>query len=906
MKTAAEDFHLSSVSPATNEASSSLPGTILKEAPKSLAAANISSLIEDSFGRLPGSPAVEFRGTTVSRASLAERSGRLAAWLARNGVGQGHLVGIYMERSVEMLVAVLAILKAGAAYVPLDPTFPQARTEQILSDAAVTVLLTLDRNLPGAPTFAGKAVCLDRDASLWEAEVPGEPASATPDARAYVIFTSGSTGRPKGVEVTHGSVVNLLTSAASLLDASSTDRLVAITTLAFDISVLELLMPLVCGGTVVLASQEEASDTTRLIDLLTRSRATMLQATPVTFRSLLELNWEPPAGFKMLCGGEAWATAMAENLLVSGGRLWNMYGPTETTVWSSIVEVKRGAKKLPIGPPIANTRFYVMDEDLRPSPEDQSGELWIAGAGVAQGYLGREELTAERFLPDPYVPGERMYRTGDAVLRTSQGELEFIGRLDQQIKLRGFRIEPGEVEAAMLRLHGVREAVVRLCRDARGESFLCGFYVATPDVTPAQLTELLRNCLPSYMVPKLFERRDSFPLTPNGKTDRRALSVSETLLDQPVAQAPVPDTNGRPAEGSEVSDQMLSIWRKIFPDETIAPDSDFFDLGGDSLLLVRLQSLVAKQLDMRLTIADITHRSTLRGLTEWAEETRQAGDRPAQASESNPGLLPLQSAGSGKPIFIIPQMLIFRTLAEELGHSQPVYALQIMDEDLTDEMHAASFSQLALLYVKLIRETQPSGPYRLGGWCLWGWMAYEVARLLEAEGAEVELLMIVDAWAPGYWTRYSPVRQFLVNAGHFGKRIRWYADSMNSLSVPERIDDGVRRIRDFLRSVATALPRGLRPELDVVETMRIQQFASRAAETYRPGPIKAEVLLFKSQLRPTGNFIGQDMGWGRVLGRHVQLETLPGNHTEIFELPAARMMAERVLASLGLPSSEKP
>lgn len=864
----------------------------------SSAPCNVVELLANCFVSSPNRPAVLFREHVLSRTEVSERSGRLAAWLTRNGAGRGSLVGIYMERSVEMLVAVLAVMKAGAAYVPLDPAFPRVRLEQILGETDVSVLLTLKLHLQDAPEVKGSTICLDRDEFLWAAESPHRSLDIGPEERAYVIFTSGSTGRPKGVEVTHGSVVNLLMSAASLLDAGPNERLVAITTLAFDISVLELLLPLVSGGTVVIASPDEASDTTRLIDLLKASRATMLQATPVTFRSLLELNWQPPAGFKMLCGGEAWAPAMADQLLTTGGRLWNMYGPTETTVWSSIVEVRRGATRLPIGPPIANTRFYVLGEDLQPSASDEQGELCIAGTGVAKGYFDREELTAERFLPDPYVPGERMYRTGDGVRRTPDGQIEFIGRLDNQIKLRGFRIEPGEIECAMLAVAGVSEAAVLLRKDGLGEDVLAGFYVSHADVTPADLSRALRQRLPAYMVPRVYWRLETFPLTPNGKTDRRALAEVEIHSAPAAAATPDIPPSANHAGDAEVREQMLSIWQKIFPGETIGGNSDFFDLGGDSLLLVRLQSLIAKHLDLRLTIADVTQRSTFDGLVDWAEETRLSGDGPATGGEMNPGLLPLQSEGTGKPIFIIPQMLIFRTLAEELGHDAPVYALQIMDEDLAAEMESASFSELAGLYLRLIREAQPVGPYRLAGWCLWGWMAYEVAQLLETEGAEVEMLMIVDAWAPGYWSRYSPIRQFFVNASHFGQRIRWYADSMSSLSVPERVNDGLRRIRHFLRSFVEALPRGLLPELEIVETMRIQQFASKAAETYRPGPVKANVLLFKSELRPTGHFIGEDMGWGAVVGRPVRLDTLPGNHTEIFALPAARLMAMRVRSFL--------
>jgi amino acid adenylation domain-containing protein len=365
---------------------------------RSALARSFPELLDASFSTMPSQPAAEFLGAPLSRSELAERSDRLASWLIENGAGHGALVGIYMERSIEMLVSVLGVLKAGAAYVPLDPTFPRLRIEQILNETKVPVLLTLTRHRKDLQDSDSRIFCVDGEAGALQT-IPLQPLPKIHSGmRAYVIFTSGSSGVPKGVEVAHGSVVNLLNSARELLEIGPQDRLFAITTLAFDISVLELLLPLVSGGTVIIGSKDAATDSKLLRDQLAASRATMLQATPVTFRMLLECGFQPPPGFKMLCGGEAWTTAMAERLLGLGARLWNMYGPTETTVWSSINEIKRGKPRVVIGPPIANTRFYVVDEGLQPVPAGTHGELLIGGAGVALGYFQRELLTAEKFL----------------------------------------------------------------------------------------------------------------------------------------------------------------------------------------------------------------------------------------------------------------------------------------------------------------------------------------------------------------------------------------------------------------------------------------------------------------------------------------------------------------------------
>ena len=346
-----------------------------------LPAESIPKLLADTFAAMPMQPAAEFYGLVYSRPRLTERSDRLASWLMRHGIRPGSLVGIYMDRSLEMLVAVLAILKAGAAYVPLDPKFPRKRLEQITDETRIPILLTLTRHLEDLPKFDGQVLCVDREA----AALMNEPLRAFPnisrEMRAYVIFTSGSTGRPKGVEVTHGSVVNLLADVKRRLNIGPDDRLLAITTLAFDISVLELLLPLISGGTVVIATQDDAADGLQLMDLLTATRATVLQATPFTWRTLLELGYQPPPQLKMLCGGEAWPPAMGERLLAGGGRLWNMYGPTETTVWSSVTEIQPGTTRVTIGPPIANTRFYVAGRAPATSAPRHPGGIDDCGSG---------------------------------------------------------------------------------------------------------------------------------------------------------------------------------------------------------------------------------------------------------------------------------------------------------------------------------------------------------------------------------------------------------------------------------------------------------------------------------------------------------------------------------------------
>jgi amino acid adenylation domain-containing protein len=577
---------------------------------------SVPSLIDVAFAAMPSQTAVEFYGLDLTRGELAERSDCLAAWLVRHGAGSGSLVGIYMDRSLEMLIAMLGVMKAGAAYVPFDPMFPASRIEQILAETDVPVMLTLSRDLDALPNSNAIVIALDAESAALAKEPRMSLPEIAADSRAYVIFTSGSTGRPKGVEVTHGAVVNLLMDMTRRLEMKPTDRLLAVTTLSFDIAVLEMLLPLVSGGTVVIAHRDDVADGLQLTELLRATGATVLQATPITWRMLVEQGFHPQPGFKMLCGGESWTTALADQLLgndgLSGGRLWNMYGPTETTVWSSVTEVKFGAPRMTIGPPIANTRFYVLDARLQPVPPGVPGELFIAGAGVARGYFHQPELTAEKFLPDPFGQG-RMYRTGDEVRQLPDGRIEFLGRMDHQVKLRGFRIELGEIETTLRALPGVRDAVVILRKDESGEATLAAYYTGEEERTPAELRQALRAQLPLYMVPSVLQPLASLPLTPNGKLDRRALPD--------VCAAPA-DPEQEFIEPSTPAEIMLAdIFCEVLGCSQISIRTSLLDAGADSLRMFQ--------------IASRAHR---RGLAVTVRQLMQLHTVEAVAAALDPGL----------------------------------------------------------------------------------------------------------------------------------------------------------------------------------------------------------------------------------------------------------------------------
>ncbi|WP_457021361.1 amino acid adenylation domain-containing protein [Luteimonas sp. A611] len=620
-------------------------------------------LFEAQCDRGPGRIALRAEQTQLDYRTLDARANRIARLLRARGVGRGALVGLALDRGADMLAALLGILKSGAGYVPLDPQFPADRLAYMAADAGLAALLTQQRHagrfdLGGRPVLALDELAAELEALPAE-RLGRDEAAADPESPAYVIYTSGSTGRPKGVQVPHRAVSNFIASMQREPGLGPDDRLLAVTTLSFDIAVLELMLPLSVGAQVVLADKDTVVDGFALVDLLAQSQATAMQATPASWRLLVEAGWQGRAGFKAMCGGEPLPPDLARDLLSRCGELWNLYGPTETTVWSTAVQVREGragaAPDIHIGRPIDNTQVWILDANAQPCPRGVSGEICIGGEGVTLGYLARPELTADRFLPDTFadaargfgtgIPAPLLYRTGDRGRWRPDGNLEHLGRLDFQVKVRGYRIELGEIESRLLAHPGVSRAVAMAREDRPGDQRLVAYLVVTGagDPDDRALIAHLKQQLPDYMVPQHFVRLAAIPLLPNGKVDRKGLPA-------PLAEtAPAQAERTAPAEPQDaLQQQVLLAMRQVLARPDLGMDDGFFESGGHSLLAAQLCARLGRDTGTPLRLRQLFDAPTARRLSDAmrmhspAAPSTQVLAIPRCADQSTAPLTPMQ------------------------------------------------------------------------------------------------------------------------------------------------------------------------------------------------------------------------------------------------------------------------
>ncbi|WP_289007986.1 amino acid adenylation domain-containing protein [uncultured Thermomonospora sp.] len=818
----------------------------------------------------------ELRGRSITYAELDERANRLAHRLIGLGVRPETPVAMMVERSAHVVVATLAILKAGGVYAPIHHSYPPDRIAWAIRETGAPVLL-LDRAMARREVeHSARVVLVDDEAALAGLPATDPGVACHPEQAAYVLFTSGSTGLPKGVAVRHRDVVDLALDA-TMRDGAH-DRVLCHSAHAFDASTYELWVPLLAGGTVVIAPPGEV-DAAALERIITAEQVTGLFITTTLFNLVAE---ERPGAFaglrEVLTGGEAGSvTAMRKVLRACPDtRVGNVYGPTEATTYTTVLSMReileRGEQVALLGRPIDNMRVYVLDENLQPVPPGVVGEAYVAGAGLGRGYFGRPGLTAERYVANPFgAPGERMYRTGDLVRWRPDGMLEYIDRADFQVKIRGFRIELGEIESVLAGHPDVANVAVIAREDRPGDKRLVGYVVpvAGRRVDPAELRRHAAESLPEYMVPAAIVPLETLPTNANGKLDRRAL--------------PVPDygelLGGRPPQG--VREELLcSLFAEVLGVEKVGADVSFFDLGGDSIAAMRLATR-ARQAGLELSPRDVFTHQTVEALA-------RAGDSTEQDAPSLEVLLPIRATGSRPPLFFVHPAgglaWPYFQFQRHLGPEQPIYGLQA--RVFTSGTLPESVNAMAADYLEQIRTVQPHGPYHLAGWSLGGLIAYEMACRLQADGEEVALLALIDSYhSQDLNSEKREVLPELLEAAGIDAGMK--ADGTPDM---DRIMQVIRERGDAFATL---------DEDDLLKLYRNYENGLRCAEEYRPGRFRGDIVFFTAtQGRPDGAPTARE-NWQPVTDGQIEDYPIDVEHHLLMEPGPAAEIGAVLAARLG-------
>jgi amino acid adenylation domain-containing protein len=844
----------------------------------------IHHLFEQQVQRTPEAVAVVFGDRQLTYQELNAQANQLGSYLRSLGVTAETLVGICIDRSLDMLVGLLGILKAGGVYIPLDPAYPAERLAFMLADSQAPVIVTqqsLVKQLEPLLTTAQRVlVCVDSDRETITTQsnenlldiIPGENL-------AYIIYTSGSTGKPKGVQIAHQSLSNLLNSMQTALKVTASETFLAVTTISFDIAALELYLPLIVGAKLILVSRDTALDGNKLLAEIISSGATVMQSTPATWQMLIGCGLSTNHRLKqILSGGEALPRRLSQQLLAVSDEVWNVYGPTETTIWSTAYQVNRTSAVQtslePIGMAIANTELYILDANLQPVATGSYGELHIGGIGLARGYLNRPELTAEKFIPHPFrkEPGARLYKTGDWVFCRADGNLEYAERIDQQVKIRGFRIELGEIETALYTHPQVRETVVIAREDEPGNKRLVAYVVTTEAKAPStsEWRQHLQQTLPDYMIPAVFVQLAALPLTPNCKIDRRALPAPQ--------QTRLEAADSFVAPRNELESQLTELWEEFLKIKPISITDNFFELGGDSLLAMSLFVKIAELCQTQLPLSAIFQAPTIESLAKVLS---------SETSLSNwYSLVPVQpisdplvgNIDQQPPLFII-HWLNHRELYQQLGVNRPIYGLHYGIADASNRVPTLpTIEDLAAHYIKEMRGIQSQGPYYLIGHSWGGTIAYEMARQLVAQGHEVDLLALLDTYLQKSIWKVLPLAQKLKNIRQIG------------------LFGLIKRLK-LKTKFYTVNDKDSLGDLTHADLFIKYRLTSAAIDNYIPKPYSGRVILF--QASDSCILINYSVETPEVILKKfvtgtMEVHQIPGDHHSILKQPNVSIVAEAI------------
>jgi amino acid adenylation domain-containing protein len=831
--------------------------------------------------QFPDKIAIQFYSVNLTYNSLYESSNKLAKILIDNNIQTGDVVALALDRSPEMVISLLAILKSGAAYVPLDPEYPKDRIEFMLEDSAAKILLTSKKYHNHFNAHATELLIEDALEKFGSYTAEEPEITLNGDDLAYILYTSGSTGKPKGVQIRHFNLVNFLLSMQKEPGIGADDKLLAVTTISFDIAGLELYLPLITGAQLVLTNSETAKDGRLLLDIVKAEQITFMQATPYTWRMMLEAGWNERLPLKILCGGEALPKDLVGKLIPVVSSLWNMYGPTETTIWSTLKLIETD-EEITIGKPIDNTQVYILDEKLNTLTDGTIGEIFIAGDGVAKGYLNRPDLTAGRFIDDPFAkePGSKMYGTGDLGKFKANGDIQCLGRIDHQVKVRGYRIELEEIEHGLLTQPDIKEAVVIAREDTPGDPRLVAYVVLASGTETSDLKsqtynwhQALMAILPEYMVPDDFVLMASIPITPNGKIDRKALPKPDYNLINREGEYIAPRT--------DIEKQVAEIWAELMGLEKISIFDNFFTLGGRSLVAVQIMARIEKVTGKRLPLATLFEYSTIEKLA-----LRLNVDAKSITWES---LVPIKPKGSKMPLYIVHgaglNVLLFNALAMNMDEDQPVYGLQAKGLNGIDEPLDV-MEEIAANYISEIVAQNPDGPYALAGYSLGGTIAYEMARQLMEKGKEVKILAVFDTYAK-QTDIYDPfIKRTLNRIWLFIMKLLY--SFVLFAQDPKRTFE--YKTLEIKRSIIRIFWKVFKAK-DHKQTgffaydNEIDEASAKAKRNYYQKPLNITVDLFKAQRKTFYMADFKYLGWRKFALKGVNVHEIPGEHNTIFAPP---------------------
>lgn len=803
----------------------------------------------------------------VTYSQLVEHGEQLARHLVSYGVRPGDLIGVALPRNCEMLEALLGIWMSGAAYIPLDPDYPAERLTFMMKHAGVSLVVTEADVLAAVPVLgAVRTLSLSSLAAvspLYEALPEFQP-----NAPAYVIYTSGSTGKPKGVTISHASLACFLASMAVRPGMAREDVFLGITTLSFDMSVPELFLPWWVGAKLVVLPRQDVTDGTSLSHAITKYAVTVMQGTPTTWRLLLTSGWEGAPALRILIGGEAVPVDLIQALLPRCNTLWNMYGPTEATVWATCEPILTVPDKVTIGRPLTNTRVYVVDAAGQLLPPGVAGELWIGGESVAEGYWRDPELTSQRFTDDPFMPGKRVYKTGDCVRWWADGRLQFLQRMDAQVKVRGYRIELGDVEAAVLSWQQVRAAAVDVVDDYAGNARLVAYVVASNELDVHGLRKHLANRLPAYMLPCHYVCLEALPLTPNGKLDRKSLPPPES--------APTPMDRHYVAPATATEQVLQPLWEHLLGQAPISVVDSFFELGGHSLLAVRLMQTIHHDFELDLPLAVLFGHPSIRALSGLID-AEQSRLRQLQTLASGwHSLVPLRQHGTHSPLFCFHpvggNVLHYQALVSSVPEDWPIYGLQAWGLDGLSRP-SMDLAEMASRYLHEIIARQPTGAYWLAGGSFGGLLAMEVARQLNEQGRQVALVLMFDTLGP---------RQ--LESADSRLELRRYENLIDQAthSVWTRLRDASKYLLcRAANACGQRIPHYLRYWW--VEFHNRNALDAYFAQPRACIPYTGRVAIMRLPRAKTGVYSMPLIGWDRILTGEVIVREIVGDHAKFIE-----------------------